>query len=111
MRRGTTPTLTFNLPFSSSQIKYCEIYFAQGDNEEDADVLFTKKYEDCTFGTKTISVKLTQEETLLFEAGDNKAFIQIRFIFNDDSVDATNVIKTKIKNILDDDVIVEGGDE
>lgn len=92
--RGTTPTITFNLPFSTSLIHKCEIYFAQDD-----ELLLTKKLEDCVLGNTSLSVTLSQADTLAFSE-DAKIQMQIRFVFTSGAVDATNIIKSKIGKIL-----------
>ena len=99
MRRGTTPTLTFNLPFSVSTIRNCEVYFAQND-----ELVLEKSMEDCVLSGTTLAVTLTQEESLLFDE-EEKTEIQARFVFTDGSVDATDIVKDKIKKILKEGVI------
>lgn len=94
--RGTTPTITFNLPFDVSEIRKCEVYFAQNDT-----LLLTKETSDCTLDGRTLSVTLTQEDTLRFE-DDAKIEMQIRFVFTSGSVDATQIVKGKIGRILKD---------
>ena len=97
--QGTTPTITFNLPFDVSTIKNCEIYFGQND-----ELLVTKGYNDCVLSGTTLSVTLKQKDTLQFDPAE-KLQIQVRFRFNDDSVDATEIIKGKISDLLSDAVI------
>lgn len=96
MRRGTTPTLTFNLPFNVEEIRYCEIYFSQNDN-----LVIEKTMEDCVLEDNKLRVTLSQADTLLFDE-DEKAEVQIRFVFTNGTVDATEVIKDKVKKILKD---------
>ena len=97
--QGTTPTVTFNLPFDVSTIKNCEVYFGQND-----ELLVTKGYNDCVLSGTTLSVTLKQKDTLQFDPAE-KLQIQIRFRYNDDSVDATEIIKGKISDLLSDAVI------
>lgn len=94
--RGTTPTVTFNLPFDVSTIRNCEVYFAQND-----ELLVTKAMEDCVLEDRTLSVTLTQSDTLQFD-DDAKLEMQIRFVFTNGTVDATQIIKGKIGRILKD---------
>lgn len=94
--RGTTPTVTFNLPFDVSTIKNLEIYFAQNDER-----LFTKGYNDCVLNGTSLSVTLQQKDTLLLDE-DARLQIQVRFRFTDDSVDATEIIKGKVGELLSD---------
>ena len=62
MIRGTTPTHIFNLPIETEQIKEIKIIYAQND-----EILLCKKREDCELDGKTVVVKLTQDETFLFD--------------------------------------------
>lgn len=94
--RGTTPTITFNLPFDVSTIRNCEVYFAQND-----ELLVTKAIEDCVLEDRTLSVTLSQEDTLAFD-DDAKLEMQIRFVFTNGTVDATQIVKGKIGRILKD---------
>lgn len=94
--RGTTPTVTFSLPFDVSTIRNCEVYFAQND-----ELLVTKAMEDCVLEDRTLSVTLTQSDTLQFD-DDAKLEMQIRFVFTNGAVDATQIIKGKIGRILKD---------
>lgn len=96
MRRGTTPTITLNLPFNVSTVRNAEVYFAQNDG-----LVFEKDMEDCVLSGTTLAVTLTQSETLLLN-DDEKLKVQARFVFTDGSVDATEIIKGKVKEILKD---------
>ena len=53
MIRGTTPTITYNFPFTVSGISKIRIYFLQGK-----DTLLTKDETDCTFSGQSVSVTL-----------------------------------------------------
>lgn len=97
--RGTTPDITFNLPFDVSTINNVEVYFAQND-----ELLLEKGYDDCTMSDSTLVVPLTQEDTLKFDF-EEKLQIQVRFMFTDGSVDATDIVKGKVGQILKDGVI------
>ena len=97
--QGTTPTITFNLPFSVSDINNVEVYFAQND-----EMLLEKGYDDCVLSGTTIAVPLTQDDTLLFDY-EEKLQIQLRFMYNDQRVEATSVLKGKVGQLLKDGVI------
>lgn len=94
--RGTTPTITFNLPFSVDGINNCEVYFGQND-----ELLLEKGYEDCVLSGTTIAVPLTQADTLLFDY-EEKLQVQLRFMYNDQRVEATSILKGKVGQILKD---------
>ena len=57
--------------------------------------------EDCVLEDRTLSVTLTQSDTLQFD-DDAKLEMQIRFVFTNGAVDATQIIKGKIGRILKD---------
>ncbi len=99
--QGTTPTITFNLPFDVSTIQNCEVYFGQND-----ELLVTKGYNDCVLDDQTLQVTLKQSDTLQFDPSE-KLQIQIRFRYTDGSVDATEIIKGKIGDLLSDSIIKE----
>ena len=92
--RGTTPTFVFNLPFDVSTLANCEIYFAQDDT-----LFVTKSLSDCVASGNQITVTLTQSDTLAFD-DEEKLQIQVRFIYTDGTVEATNVTKKKVGQIL-----------
>lgn len=97
--RGTTPTITFNLPFGVEEINNCEVYFAQND-----ELILEKDYDDCVLDGTTIAVPLTQDDTLLLD-DEEKLQIQLRFMYNDQRVEATSILKGKVGQILKDGVI------
>lgn len=99
--RGTTPTFIINLPFNTSTLTNCEMYFAQED-----ELLVTKSLEDFEADGTTLTISLTQADTLLF-SDDEKLQIQLRFLFTDGSVEATTIMKKKVGEILKDGEISE----
>lgn len=99
--RGTTPTYVFSLPFNVSTLANCEIYFSQED-----ELLITKELADCDASGTTLSVTLTQADTLLF-SDEERLQIQARFLYNDGTVEATSVSKKRVGQILKDGEIHE----
>lgn len=97
--RGTTPTITFNLPFDVSTIQNLEVYFAQNDER-----LFMKGYNDCVLSGTTLSVTLKQKDTLKLDA-EEKLQVQVRFRFTNGTADATKIIKGKVEELLSDEPI------
>ena len=61
MRIGTTPTLTFALPFASSMLEDFRLVMCQHDNE-----ILKKHKADFVIGANAVSVTLTEAETFLF---------------------------------------------
>lgn len=62
MIRGTTPTHTFNIPFDVSLIDKVRVTYSQCDR-----VVLMKSMEDCRFEGNAIVLKLSQDDTLLFD--------------------------------------------
>ena len=59
MRRGTTPTHTFTLPFEIPEGSSIRIVYAQNDK-----IIIERTTETCTVDGKVITVRLTDKETL-----------------------------------------------
>lgn len=91
--RGTTPTITFKLPFQTDLIRTVEIYFAQKT------FLFEKTYEDCSFEENRLMVTLSQEETLQLNEGLSLR-LQLRFVFTNGGVGATKILNTSVAGLL-----------
>lgn len=102
MIKGTTPTITYNLPFESSLIKSAEIVVMYVDANKE--VLIVRNLVDCTLGKTSISTKLTQEETLKLPA-PSSAEVQLRIVTTDDTILATVPEKVTVKRLLKEDVI------
>ena len=98
MFRGTTPTNTFttNLDLSTAEV----IYITYQQNGQD---IIEKNINDITFGEGSLSVELTQEDTL--KLSDREVLIQIRAKFPNGKAVASNIIKTPAEMILKDGVI------
>ena len=99
MYRGTTPTniFTSELDLSTADVVYIS-YKQLGK------VLVEKTKSDITFGDGTMSVTLTQEDTLKFSE-DKEVYVQIRARFIDGRAVASNIIQTPAQAILKDGVI------
>ena len=77
MRIGSTPTHTFVLPektdiFKTAKITYCQ---TSALNSDEMEIILTKYLDDCEVSDNTLIVKLTQEETFLF---DNNKIVEIQ---------------------------------
>lgn len=99
MYRGTTPTLSFTLPFEASTL--AEAYISIEQNRR---VILEKSIEDCTLSGNTISVKLTQEETLKLGVSD-RTEIQLRVRLADGNALASQIFAVFTERILKDGVI------
>ena len=98
IRRGTTPTHTFTLPFGQDQIKDIRISYTQDDVE-----IVVKQLDDCTFNGNDCIVSLTQVETFSFEEG--KADIQIRILTTVDTVLNSDIITRSVYKSLNEEVL------
>ena len=67
MIRGTTPKHTFTLPFEMPNGAEYRIVYAQGEDHKE-NILFEVETKDCIVSGCAVSVRLTQEQTLLFDA-------------------------------------------
>lgn len=99
MRRGTTPTHIFKTSIDLTEAEVIFITYRQGNKN-----VLEKSREDLIITDEQVSVKLTQEETLLFSIND-AVKIQIRAKYADQSAIASNVITTKADVILKEGVI------
>lgn len=93
MYKTTTPTHSFTLPFTVSNIDKLMLTYKQGDKTLDFDE------SDVTMNNKTVSIKLTQEQTALFEGGKD-VLVQMKILTTSDTVLASNMIKLKVNNVL-----------
>ena len=99
MIRGTTPRLKFTLPFDTSQIAESYITFSQ-----DETIKMDKSLEECEAYGNTLTVVLTQEETLSLASG-KFVEIQVRVKTVSDDVLASNIIRVNVDRILREGVI------
>ena len=72
MKRGSTPTHHFTLPFDGEVASRIEITYSQN-----GEVVLQKDEYDCKVSGNVISTTLSQEDTFLFDASMNVE-IQIR---------------------------------
>lgn len=100
MIRGTTPTHTFNLPFDTYLIDKIKISYAQ-----DGNVVLTKEKDDCTLQGNSVKVRLTQEETLKFNAR-YKVQIQVRVLTTESDSLASKIYERSMEDILEEGVLV-----
>lgn len=108
MRRGTTPSLEFEIPFKAEELQSVWITFSQGNTVPPTEVL-TKTLEDqdeVVLEDNLITVYLTQEDTLKFsKVGNPKVQAQIRVLKTDGSADASNIVGFPVGIILKEGVI------
>lgn len=98
MKRGTTPTIAFTLDnIEFSLIDKAELTIVQND-EKKIIKLLTINVEQCGMFTT-----LSQEETLSLAPG--KCTVQVKILFNDGSVIATDIQTLDVQTILNDEVL------
>lgn len=96
MRRGTTPTLTFTTPYAAALVESGYISFAQ----RGADVLDIPLTDPAvTIEDQSISVTLTQEQTLMFTTADTVK-MQIRAILASEKAVASTIVTDNVCPIL-----------
>lgn len=97
--RGTTPILEFALPFPAEELAEAYVTIAQDDA-----VVIDKPLSACECGGRTLTVRLTQEETLKLQC-DCISEIQIRARTLEGEAIASNIMSVKTERILKDGVI------
>lgn len=98
MRRLTTPTHVFKLPFDTSELEKIKITYAQND-----EVILEKYKDNCTCEGNKIRLTLSQEDTKKFD-DDHDVQIQVRFKYNTSSF-SSKVFKKPCGECLDDEVL------
>ena len=96
MYRGTTPTITFTLPFDGSRITALNLCFTQ-----QGEVVLEKALGACKLERNTLQVSLTEQETLLFDAKKGMADMQLRIGCGDARM-ASNIMQISVERILKD---------
>ena len=97
MKRGTTPTHTFTLPFDVSVIEKARVLYSQGE-----ELKLTKT--DCVLDGNTLTVKLTQEDTFKLDCGK---FVDIQLRVLTPGGDALNsdIIRVAVDRCLENEVL------
>lgn len=91
--RGTTPTHTFRVPIDLTSAAVLKVYYKQG-----YEVLVEKEKQDLVVTPTTITVELTQEETLRFADGQIKMQIRAR-------MPNGKAVKSKVKTTSADELL------
>lgn len=104
MIRGTTPTLTFELPFDTSLINSLSIAFSQTTTAyKPSQLALEKTHEDVQMNGSTVTLKLTQEDTLELDAAHDVE-IQLRVLCGETAM-ASQIISVPVRRILRDGVL------
>ena len=86
--RGTTPTLSFGLPFNADQIAVGFVTVQQNGVN-----VFEKPLSDCNCSGKTVSTRFTQEETLSLQCDSNAEIRLVVRTVEDERLETNPVIK------------------
>lgn len=108
MIRGSTPQHTFTLPFVPPEGCEYRIVYAQGENYKE-NILFERTTETITVDGSKLSIRLTSDETLLFNCTphwhDGRLMpkpvkIQVGVKTPNDEVLWSNIIETTVSRCL-----------
>ena len=100
MFRGTTPTIQVNL----SNVDFTNVSELWFTISQLGRVIINRELDEVTIEGTTISVTLTQEETLALRANANTR-LQVRLLMADGCAMATPIVKLDVNAILKDGVI------
>lgn len=95
--RGTTPTNTFNV---NVDLTGCEVLYVT--YKQAGRTIIEKAMSDCTVTETSVTVKLTQAETLRFRSDDGPVSIQIRAGWDNGERVASTKVRTTVDGILKD---------
>lgn len=98
MRRLTTPTHTFTLPFDETVVKKFLLTYVQNGEK-----VLEKTEEEVLVEGNVWSVVLTQEETKKFKPGMAQA--QVRVLTEDDKAMASDVFQFGVKQVFNEVVL------
>ena len=105
MRRGTTPTIKFSIknrfgkPILVNGLADGRVTFEQFNRP-----IVEKKLSECVLLDNTVSVTLTQEETLRFDASSDVK-VQCKFADSSGVVVATRIKQIPCHDILNEEVL------
>jgi hypothetical protein len=99
MIQGTTPTHQFTIPMDATVVQMVRVVYAQKDK-----VLLVKEGDECRVEGNVIEVKLSQEETLLFDEFSSVQ-IQVRVLTTAGDALASDLIRVPCGAILDKEVL------
>lgn len=99
MIRGSTPTHVFRLPINTELIKALRITYVQKQK-----TVLEKTEQDVTMDGTTISLRLTQEETLAFNA-ECRVKIQLKVLTVNEEVLASRITEVFVEQVLNEEVL------
>lgn len=103
MYKGTTPKVVFSIPDKVDLASMKEVWVTFSVKDTKLTLKRTENEVALDNAKKTITVHLSQEQTLAFAVGT--CAVQIRFLANNDEAFSTNILNIKIKDVLEGGVI------
>ena len=97
--RGTTPVVTIQCDFDIASCRELYITFKQNKT------VLEKRLSDVNYVGKVITIKLTQEETLMFDDTAGVVYVQIRGIDTHGNAFATGIAAMDVNKIIKEGVI------
>jgi hypothetical protein len=106
MIRGTTPTITFTIPFDVSLLYKVFVTMKQTiEHEETTEIIqVDKSIDQCSLTGNKIMCRFTQEDTLKFKENMNVK-IQLRVLTLDSESLTSKVFEDPVSELLKDGVI------
>lgn len=98
--RGTTPTLSFGLPFSTDLLSNGFVIVKQGN-----ETAIEKELSVCDCENNTITTKLTQEETLSLDSGSHAKIRLVVKTHGGDRHETKTDIVVRVRDTHKDEVI------
>lgn len=100
MKKGTTPTHYFTLPFDTGEVANCRVIYSQNEK-----IILKKELVDCQCKGNTISVRLSQEDTFQF-ISPRPVQIQVRVLTTGGDAINSDIKTVSCEQCLDDEVLV-----
>lgn len=100
MVQATTPTFVLTLPETVDLTQIQNIYFTM----RQGNICINKSTDDLPIDGHTVSVYLSQAESLQFSAGS--AYIQLNWTYSDGSRACSNIVTIQVDNNLLKEVVV-----
>lgn len=98
IKRGATPVNRFLV---NVDLREATVYVTY---EQRGRTVIEKTGSDLVIAEKSISVPLSQKDTLALKSGDN-VDIQIRYVLPDGTADNSNILTASVERVLKDGVI------
>lgn len=104
MYRATTPTHTYKLPIQTSDCKIIKVIYKQGETKIIKYYMDNIEADGMTLDGDKVIIKLTQEETLMFNAKE-PVRAQIRVLTNDDDAFASRRFRIAVNETQDEEIL------